>query len=201
MSLPSASTIPGTAPAPPKIVSVVSGKAPGPTGPLNVYFKPGANNGTPISSYRVTCTEVVGSSSRAVTSTGTPITVSGLVTGRDYTCQVNAISTSGTSGPSGAVKARVGTPGTPKNLAVSVRLPRSLTLTFVPPGNNGNTILRYHAICQSSNGGAAASQFARNSPFKVNGLTPGGRYTCRLNAVNGRGEGPSATVGPVRLPF
>ena len=48
--------------------------------------------------------------------------------------------------------------------------------------------------------GRATSSHAR-SPFPVNALTPGGRYTCKLTAINGRGEGPAANVGPVRLPF
>ena len=102
-SLPSVPTIPGTAPAPPTITSVLPGKAPGPTGPLIVAIKPGSNNGTPISSYRATCTSAIAGDSHTVTSVGSPITVSGLVTARDYTCRAEAISTSGTSRVSAAV--------------------------------------------------------------------------------------------------
>ena len=90
-------TIPGTAPSPPTITSVLPGKAPGPTGPLVVSFKAGADNGTPISSFRVTCDSAIAHDQHIVTSRGTPITVPELVTARDYTCRVVAISASGTS--------------------------------------------------------------------------------------------------------
>ena len=199
-SSPSASVIPGAAPAPPAIVSVVSGRAPGPVGPLVVAFKAGSNNGTPISTFRATCTPTAGGTAKVVTSTGTPITVPGLTTGRPYSCSVVAISASGTSGPSASRTTIVGTPGIPRVSGISGH-GHGLTILFVVPGNNGNLILHYHAVCRSTNGGATASQFARGSPFGVNGLTPGGRYTCSLTAINGRGEGPSATTSAVRIPF
>lgn len=198
-SLPSGPTIPGTAPAAPTIVSVASGLAPGPIGPLIVSFKAGSDNGTPISSYRATCTPP-GGAAQVVTSTGTPITVTGLTTGVTYKCGVVAISASGISGSSRTLLATVGTPGIPKILSISAHL-HGLTLTFVVPANNGNVILHYHAVCTSSNGGETASEFARASPFPVDGLTPGGRYSCTLTAINLRGASPPATAGPVRVPF
>ena len=72
-------------------------------------------------------------------------------------------------------------------------------MTFLVPSNNGNLILRYHAVCKSTNGGVGTSQFARGSPFSVNGLTPGGRYSCTLSAINDRGAGPPATPTFVAL--
>ena len=198
-SLPSAPTIPGTAPAAPTIVSVVSGLAPGPVGPLVVSFKAGSDNGTPISSYRATCTPT-GGAAQVVTSTGTPIKVTGLTTGVAYICGVVAISASGISGSSRRLSATVGTPGIPKISSISAHL-HGLTLTFVVPANNGNVILHFHAVCTSSNGGETASQFTRASPFPLNGLTPGGRYSCTLTAINLRGASPPATAGPVRVPF
>ena len=199
-SVSSAPTIPGTAPAPPTLVSVISGRAPGPVGPLLVTFKPGADHGTPISSYRATCTPTRGGAAKVNTSTGSPITVPGLATAKPYSCRVVEITASGTSGPSGQMTTIVGTPAKPANVIIA-RHPHSVILTFAVPADNGNVIIHYHAACRSTNGGASASQFARGSPFTVNGLTPGGRYSCNLSAVNGRGEGPSTTVGPVQIPF
>ena len=200
-SSPSASVIVGTAPAPPTIVSVLPGRAPGPTGPLAVSFKAGSNNGTPISSYQATCVPVTpGAATHVVTSTGTPIVVPGLTTGKAYTCFVVAISASGTSGRSGTMTTTVGTPSPPPITSITPR-GHGLTLSFVVPSNNGNLILRYHAVCRATNGGATASQFARGSPFPVNALTPGGRYSCTLAAINDRGAGPASTSGFVRVPF
>jgi len=198
-SVPSSPTVPGTAPAAPTIVSVASGRAPGPVGPLLVSFKAGSDNGTPISSYRATCTPTGGASQR-VTSTGTPITVSGLTTGVSYTCSVVAISASGTSGPSHALSATVGTPGTPKIESIRSHL-HGLTLTFIVPSNNGEPILHYHALCTSTNGGETASQFSLGSPFPLDGMTPGGRYSCSLTAINLRGASPPVTAGPVTIPY
>jgi large repetitive protein len=199
-SAPSAPVVTGAAPAAPRIVSVVSGKAPGPTGPLLVSFKAGSNNGTPISSYRVRCIAVSDGSVHVNSSTGTPITVPGLITGHAYTCSVVAISASGTSGSSAALTTKVGTPAMPRITATTAH-GHGLTMTFIVPSNNGNLILHYHAVCKSTNGGATAGQFARGSPFAVNALTPGGLYTCQLSAVNSRGEGPAATSSQVRVPF
>ncbi len=197
----SASTIPGTAPAPPTILSVIPGRAPGPTGPLGVSFKPGNNNGTAVSSYHATCVPVApGGTAHVATSTGTPIMVPGLTTGKAYTCYVIAISASGTSGRSGTMTATVGTPGVPKITSTTAH-GRGATMSFIVPSNNGNLILRYHALCKSTNGGVTASQFQRSSPFMVNGLTPGGRYSCTLTAINDRGEGPGAISSFVRVPF
>jgi len=198
-SVPSVPTVPGAAPAAPTIVSVASGRAPGPVGPLLVSFKAGSDNGTPISSYRATCTPP-GGAPQTMTNIGTPITLSGLTTGVSYTCSVVAISASGTSRPSSALSATVGTPGVPKILSIRSHL-HGLTLTFVVPSNNGDPILHYHAVCTSNNGGETASQFSLGSPFPLNALTPGGRYSCSLTAINLRGASPPVTAGPVTVPF
>ena len=196
----SAATIPGTAPATPTVTVVVSGRTRAPTGSLLVFFKPGSNNGTPISAYTVRCFPFGGGVEKDASSTGTPITVPGLLTGRPYTCSVKAASTSGTSGWSQSRTATVGTPGIPSNVTIGAKS-HGLNLFFASPSDNGDAILHYHAVCKSTNGGAPANQFARGSPFSVNGLTPGGRYSCVLTAINGRGAGPPVSAGPVRVPF
>jgi titin len=196
----SVALIPGTAPAAPTLLYVVSARTRAPTGSLIVGFKPGSNNGTPISFFRVLCTPIKGGVEKLNTSTGTPITVPGLVTGSAYACSVSASSASGTSRSSTSLTTTVGTPGIPKGVTIASKS-HGLTLHFTAPSNNGDAILHYHAVCKSTNGGAPANQFARGSPFGVNGLTPGGRYSCVLTAINGRGAGPSISAGPVRVPF
>ena len=201
--LPSAfsdAVVTGTAPDPPTISRVLPGSTPGTHGPLIVSLTAGANHGTPISSYRVSCTLPAGAGAGSNTGTGSPITVGGLEAGETYSCRGVATSVSGTSGPSNAMSATVGAPGPPRAVKIS-RQGHGVQLSFTRPGSNGSAILRFHARCTSSDGGAANDQFAHTTKFSVTGLTPGKRYTCTLTAVNARGASPAALTSAVRIPF
>jgi hypothetical protein len=202
-SLPSSFSQPvvtGTAPAAPTVTGVVPGPAPGATGPLIVSLRAGSNRGTPISSYRISCTSIAGGDAGANSSTGSPITIPALVAGDDYACRGVAMSASGTSSPSNALTATVGAPGPPQSVQIA-RQGHGVRLSFERPGSNGSAILRFHARCTSTDGGAANDQYAHTTKFSVSGLTPGKRYTCTLTAVNARGASPAALTSAVRIPF
>jgi len=93
-------------PSAPTGVKAVPGTTATGTGPLTVSFVAGASNGSPITGFTVTCTSTNKGVTGKKTGTKSPITVTGLSTGKTYRCTVKATNARGTgpaSAPSGAV--------------------------------------------------------------------------------------------------
>ena len=87
-----------SAPTPPTIGFADNGGV----GVVSVFFTPGANGGSPITSFTATCTSLQGHGSASASGSGSPILVTGLVGNTPYSCSVTATNLIGTSGPSGA---------------------------------------------------------------------------------------------------
>src|SRR5262249_43697255 len=115
-STPSNSDIVGS-PAVPTNVNAVSGSTTAATGSLTVTFTLGADNGSAITSQTVFCIDNLSGGPRTVTHLGSvavPVIVTGVTTGKLYTCTVTATNARGvsmTSAPSPAVI--VGSPAPP----------------------------------------------------------------------------------------
>lgn len=78
------------------------------SGQLRTSFIAGATNGSPITSFRVTCTSSNGGIAGTATGAASPITVVGLTTGKTYTCRVIATNARGpglASSPPAAIMA------------------------------------------------------------------------------------------------
>jgi hypothetical protein len=185
---------PGT----PIITHVVSGFPSGSTGALNVTFNPGPVNGSAVSSYRATCTPLGTGVTGANSNLGSPISVAGLLNGHAYSCTVVATNARGPSAASAAVTAIVGTPTVPF-ISHVLLIRNGVVLPFGAPSNNGSAITFYRAHCTSPNGGVPSTPLQLVSPI-VAALTGGRTYTCALAAVNARGQGASASVGPFVVP-
>ena len=188
--------IPRTPPGPPTILSVVPGNAPGSAGPLTVNLAPGAPNGSPITSYRVTCTKLSSGLPVLKTSPTPVVTLNSLAVGATYSCVAVDISVGGTSGSSAAVKGIVGTPGPPVVVKV-LKQGTGLVLTFAAAAANGKPISNYQAKCTSPNGGVARGKLSPGSPIGVKSMTAGRTYMCVLNGINARGAGAPTKVGPI----
>lgn len=67
------------------------------SGQLRVAFTAGANNGSPITSYGVTCTSSNGGATGSITGAASPLTVIGLTAAKTYTCSVRATNARGNS--------------------------------------------------------------------------------------------------------
>jgi titin len=188
--------IPRTPPGPPTIMSVVPGLAPGSAGPLTVNLAPGAANGSPITSYRVTCTKLSSGLPVVKTSATPVVTLNSLAAGATYSCVAVDISLGGTSASSAAVKGIVGTPGPPTVVKV-LKQGSGLVITFAAAAANGKPISNYQAKCTSSNGGIARGKLSPGSPIGVKSMTPGRTYVCLLNGINARGAGSPTKIGPI----
>jgi hypothetical protein len=192
-SAPSPPVIVGS-PASPVNVTSISGSTTTATGNLSVGFTPSASNGNAITSFTASCSSSDGGAPGSVTGNFSPISVTGLTTGKTYGCTVTARNARGT-GPAStpSAPAVVGAPGAPTNVkalpGTSNATTGPLTVSFTPGTNNGSAITSFTAACSSSDGGAAGSVNGTASPLTVPGLTTARTYVCRVTATNMRGAG------------
>ncbi len=175
-------------------------------GAATVSFRTPSDNGNPVQFYTVT------SYPGGLTGTGatSPITVSGLTNGTDYTFKVKAINGAGT-GPASAVSNRVTpstVPGKP-TIEKAVRGNGQATVHFTAPaavggvpGNGGSPVTSYTAISDPE--GIKVIRAGNSaSPITVTGLTYNTPYTFTVTAVNANGSGaksdPSDPVTPTAV--
>ena len=178
--------------------------APGDT-KISVSFSPPADNGgSPITSYTASCNSGTGTPG-TIAGGGSPITVTGLTNGANYTCTVtatNAIGTSPLSPPSSSVMPAP-VPDAPPQPVVAARS-GGIQVSFTAPADNGTPISGYTATCASNDGGVPAAKSGAGSPITVTGLSNGRTYTCTVRATSAVGAGPpsapSLPVIPTTLP-
>ncbi len=155
------------------------------------FTAPAANGGSAITSYSVTSSP----GGLTATSTGSPITVTGLTNGTAYTFTVVAINSAGTgsaSATSNSVTPTTGTtvPGAP-TIGTATPGNASATVAFTAPASNGGSaITSYRAT--SSPGGLTAT--STGSPITVTGLTNGTAYTFTVVAINAIGTGAASAA-------
>ena len=156
-------------------------------------FKPGPHS-SPITSYRARCRSLNGGVAGSRTGTRSPVTVSGLTTGKTYLCTVTQTTGSGTSPDSSPARATVGAPAPP---AVLNHLPldHGIAFPFVPPADNGRAISEYRSRCVAGNHPARVSPPQPRSPLIAGSLANGQSYLCAVTARNARGVSPRDAVG------
>jgi predicted RNA-binding protein with TRAM domain len=163
-----------------------------------VTFAASANNGAAITSYTATCVSANGGATSAKAGAGSPLVVTGVTTGKTYTCSVKATNSRGAGPSAPALSVIVGSPAPPTGVSAVKIAAGQLRVTFTAGANNGAAVSSFTATCASSNGGATSSRTGAGSPITVTGLTTGKAYTCTVNATNSRGAGlasaASATV-------
>ena len=177
-------TITPIAPGPPVIGTATPGNGSGSI----AFTPPTATGGSPVASYTVTCNNgAVPASSGA-----SPITVTGLVIGTQYTCTVTANGAGGTSLPSGSVivtPVAVVPPGAP-TIGTATAGSTQAVIAFTPPvSDGGGAIIDYAATCNPG----SVRGINNVSPVTVMGLVNGTAYNCSVTARNVAGSGPSST--------
>lgn len=185
-----------SAPGVPTTLKALSGSTTSTTGSMTVSFKTGSINGSPITNNTATCT----SSNSGVTKSGThatsPITVTGVSTGKTYTCKVKSTNAKGTGALSVASPAVIeGSPAPPTNVKAktgsTTTTTGTLTVTFTAGATNGSALTSptYTASCVSSNSGAARTVTGTSTTIAVTGATTAKTYTCTVKEHNARGYG------------
>lgn len=188
-----------TAPAAPTVTGTTAG-----VGQAVVAFTPGADGGSPITSYTASCTSTDGGAAGSANGTSSPITVTGLTGGKQYQCRVTATNVVGTSAPSAAGPTVTVTssttppppatkPGAPVITSAKAVSTKKAVVAFTPPATGGSPITSYSVTC-TGKGKKAKTRTATGSasPITVGGLTPGKKYTCTVTATNAVGAGPAS---------
>ena len=186
-----------TVPDAPTITSSVAGN-----GQVTVYFTPGLARGNPISQFTVTSssTELV---AMTATSTESPIVVTGLTNGVEYTFTVTATNVMGTGAASVVSSIIIPTPTVPDAPTISSVVSGSgqVSVYFTPASNNGGSdVINYSAASYSgidfNTAGPTAT--SSNSPIAIHGLTNGTPYKFTVTATNAMGTSlPSSTSSEV----
>jgi large repetitive protein len=183
----------GTGPSSPPVSGTPEAQVPGPStialvspgnDQLTVDYAEAADNGSPVLSYTVTC-----GTQSVTTDQTTDVTVTGLVDGTTYSCDVVATNAIGNGPPSTSVSGtpEVVVPDAPTVMSVSSGK-KSLTVTYLAADGNGATITGYTAAC----GTESATVSGTSLSATVKGVPDGTALDCTLVATDAAGSGPSA---------
>ena len=152
------------------------------------FTPPGNTGGSSIISYTV----IDGTDTYSATSTGSPITVTGLSNGTAYTFTVTATNGQGV-GAASSISNSV-TPSTIPGVPTGVTATSSIgqaTISFSAPSSTGGSAILYYTAIDNTNTFSATST---GSPITVTGLTAGAAYTFTITATNVAGTSASSTA-------
>ena len=180
-------TITGAPPSAPIIGTATPGN-----GQASIAFGvPASAGSTPISSFTASCNP----NGLTVSGAASPVSVTGMVNGTEYTCAVTATNDYGTSASSAPVLVtpRVTRPAAPAITAATAGSGQAF-ISFMAPGEDGGSpITVYTATCNP----AGLTATATVSPLNVASLSNGTTYLCSLTATNAIGT--SIASAPVAV--
>ena len=154
---------------------------------------PANNGGAAIGSYTVTCT-AAGQTTRTATGAMSPLTVTAMTNGVQYSCSATAANVAGTGAASSPVLVTPRTvPGAPTGLMAAAGDGQATISFSAPPSNGGSTISAYTGTCTAS-GNPDRTGTSAMSPVTVTGMTNALAYTCTVTATNAAGTGPASTA-------
>ncbi|GHU64862.1 hypothetical protein AGMMS49983_11510 [Clostridia bacterium] len=187
------SATPFTTPGTPTGVTATAGN-----GTASVSFTAPSDGGSTITGYTV----VSNPAGIAVSGTSSPITVTGLTNGVDYTFTVTAKNAAG-SGTASAPSASV-TPSTVPGAPTGVNAVAgngTVALSWSSPADNGGSAITEYEV--STDGGGSWTSVGTAASYAATGLTNGNSYQFKVRAKNANGESEavaSAAVTPYTVP-
>ncbi len=209
-SNPSVTATPAGAPATPAAPTVTVA---GPTS-VDVSWAAPAGNGSPVTGYTVTATDITtaaGGGQTCTTTGATSCTVTGLTTGDHYSFAVAATNAVGTS-PASPASSPASVPGpvapqAPTGVVASA-IGTNITVNWTAPaGDGGAPVQGYNVYVSTSpagltsggsaNGGQPVTGTSTVIDGATIGLTTGQDYYVALQAVNAAGPGPLSQAAQV----
>ncbi len=184
---------PATVPDPPTVDSQV----PQSSTTTKVAFTPGADGGSPITKYLVSCVSTDGGTTRGSAGAASPRTVKNMTTGKTYKCRVRAFNAVGAGpfSPYGPSFAQRSVPTKPSVTSESIVDATSIRLHFAAGDDGGSPVTGFQARCESTDGGVTRAAAGASSPLALNNLTNGKTYQCRVRATNALGAGAYSNPG------
>jgi predicted RNA-binding protein with TRAM domain len=195
----SVSQTPVALPGAPTITSVDVGAT-----TASIAFAPGSDGGSVITGYQYSTN---GGGSWTPTSTTSPVSVTGLTEGTNYSFELEAINVSGDGAPATTSFTTTASPSAPVITSI-VSQDQALAVTFTAPASGGSPITDYDwstdggshwysestygTPCQNGNGSSVTCEIAALSSDGATPLTNGTSYPIELRAVNAVGTGPAS---------
>lgn len=190
-----ATPVPGTPTAP-----TITGITPG-NGQLAVTFTaPTSDGGAPIGNYDYSIDNGATWTPHVPAVTASPLVITGLTNGIDYTVRIRA---ENAAGPGPASNSAEGTPtdsptpappSAPSILVVQAGNGQ-LTVDFLPPANDGGSPVTNYEF-STSNGllWTRCNPAVTSSPIIITGLSNGTTYQVQIRAVNAAGHGAASST-------
>ena len=157
---------------------------------ITVSFTPGSDRGSSITNYKYSINNGSSYTEFSPAITSSPIVISGLTNGTLYSIKILAVNEYGDGTPSNTVTATPHTvPDAPTNIVASYNGSGSVSISFTPGSNGGDTISNYQYSIDAGATFTPLNPVDGITPVTIDGLTNGQTYIIELKAVNSVGAG------------
>jgi len=155
---------------------------------VTLSFEASADNGFPVTGYTATC-EATAQESRTVKGISSPLVVTGLANGVEYSCNAYGSNALGAGEKSASMPMTPGIPAAVKSVTATTTS-TSATFSFSPPdSDNGSPITSYTVTCDPFGPLLSVRSSGTATPITLTGLSANWPYQCILFATNANGSG------------
>jgi titin len=161
------------------------------------FRPPSSDGGSVITNYQYSLNNGAWTD-RTPASSSTPLMITGLTNGVNYSIRIRAVNAAGGGVASWPVSAMpMTTPGAPQGLSAQASH-RSATMSFTHPAETGGvSITHYQWSLDGGQTWTVTTQASRSTPMLMQDLVNGKTYQIRVRAINLAGAGPASNVATV----
>ena len=181
--------LPSTPPSAPTSLSASAGNQ-----SVVISFTAGSSGSSPITNYKYSIDNGATYTAFSPADTTSPVVINGLTNGQAYSIKLVAVNVEGDGVPSNTITVTPhSVPDAPTNLVATYSAPGSVSISFTPGSNQGETITNYLYSIDCGATFTALSPVDGITPITISGLTIGQSYCIELIAVNSLGAGVASS--------